>query len=325
MPEKKNTMTLIAFRHAGGLLLLSLLLQSCATNQLRTFPAVQSYQHRDLQLPTYDETTAPAIRVMTLNIAHGRGDSFHQLLQDSDTTLANLTTIASLFRATAPDVVALQEADGPSFWSGNFDHVEYLANRAAFRRSVHGAHVDGIGLSYGTALLANVDLTDAHAVTFDPSLSAVPKGFVISTIRWPGEPCVDIDVVSIHLDFARQSVRRKQATELIETVRRRNRPVIIMGDLNSEWQGQDSTVQYLSRELGLSAYGPERDDLNTFPAFGERLDWILVSPDLKFRSYQVLPDIVSDHHGVVAEVVLDSKTRLSANPGYCGAIAKASP
>jgi hypothetical protein len=80
MPDKKNTMTLTAFRHAGGLLLLSLLLQSCATNQLRSFPAVQSYQHRGLQLPASDETTAPAIRVMTLNIAHGRGDSFHQLL-----------------------------------------------------------------------------------------------------------------------------------------------------------------------------------------------------------------------------------------------------
>ena len=31
----------------------------------------------------------------------------------------------------APDVVALQEADGPSGWSGNFDHVATLARQAA--------------------------------------------------------------------------------------------------------------------------------------------------------------------------------------------------
>jgi len=261
---------------------------------------------------------------MTLNIAHGRGDSFHQLLQRSATTQANLGTIAALLKTTDTDVVALQEADGPSFWSGNFDHVGYLAKRASFGHSVHAAHADGIGLSYGTALLANLELQDAQAITFDPDLSLVPKGFVVSTIHWPGMPCVEFDVVSIHLDFTSRSVRRQQAMELIEALRTRNRPLIIMGDLNSEWQLQNSTVQYLSRELALSAYSPERTDLDTFPAFGERLDWILVSPELKFRSYRVLADVVSDHRGVVAELVLDNAARASAVQDACSLV-KATP
>jgi endonuclease/exonuclease/phosphatase family metal-dependent hydrolase len=301
-----------------------MLLQSCATTELKSTPAVRSYQHDDRGVSWSAVNSDQALTVLTLNIAHGRGDSFHQLLQRSSTTKTNLGTIATLFKTTDADVVALQEADGPSFWSGNFDHVEYLARRASFGHSVHAAHADGIGLSYGTALLANLELQDTQAITFDPDLSLVPKGFVVSTIRWPGIPCVDIDIVSIHLDFASRSVRQEQAMELIETLRRRNRPLIIMGDLNSEWQLHNSTVKYLSHELALSAYSPERTDLDTFPAFGERLDWILVSSELKFRSYRVLADVVSDHRGVVAELVLDNATRASAVDDYC-TLAKATP
>jgi len=308
----------------GGLLLLSLLLQSCATSNLHSTPIVQSYQNPNSGVSGFDENSESALTVMTLNIAHGRGDSFHQLLQRSDTTLANLGTIAALLKTTDADIVALQEADGPSFWSGNFDHVEYLANQASFGHSVHGAHVDGIGLSYGTALLANLELHDAQAVTFDPALSPVPKGFVVSTIRWPDMPCVDIDVVSIHLDFVSESVRRKQVMELIGILQARNRLMIIMGDLNSEWQLHNSRVKHLTQALALSAYSPERTDLDTFPAFGERLDWILVSPELKFRSYRILADVVSDHRGVVAELVLDNATRASATGNSCS-LAEASP
>jgi len=308
---------------SGGLLM-SLLLQSCATSDLHSTPTVKSYQNPHSAVFGSNENDNLALTVMTLNIAHGRGDSFHQLLQRSKTTLSNLGTLATLFKTIDADVVALQEADGPSFWSGNFDHVEYLAKQASFGHSVHGAHVDGIGLSYGTALLANLKLQDAQAITFAPTLSPVPKGFVVSTIRWPDIPCVDIDVVSIHLDFTSESVRRKQAMELIETLRARNRPLIIMGDLNSEWQLQNSSVRYLSQALALSAYSPERTDLDTFPAFGERLDWILVSPELKFRSYRVLSDVVSDHRGVIAELVLDNATRSSAVQDSC-ALVRATP
>ena len=97
-----------------------------------------------------------------------------------------------------------------------------------------------------------------------------------------------------------------------------------MGDLNSEWQLRNSTVQYLSRQLALSAYQPEQADLDTFPAFGERLDWILISPEIEFRSYHVLPDVVSDHRGVVAELVLAEATAASGVQGPCS-LAKATP
>ncbi len=313
----KRTLSKSKLFCCAGLLLTNLLLQSCATPKLQPFPAAQSYQDEASDIAESSRTGKTTLRVMTLNMAHGRGDSLHQLLQGSATTLDNLGTIATLLRNTDPDVVALQEADGPSFWSGNFNHVDYLANQASFSHSIHGTHFDAVGLSYGTALLANLELQNGQAITFDSDLSPLPKGFVLSTIRWPGQPCVHIDLVSVHLDPASKSARGQQIRQLIEALRARKRPAIIMGDLNSEWHPHDSVVRYLSQALSLSAYDPERTDLDTFPTLGERLDWILVSQELAFHSYRVVPDVVSDHRGVIAELALDDAARFDTDSDPC--------
>lgn len=312
------TWLLAATRLLSTVLLLSaLLLQGCTTTRLNARPAVQDYPAAASADGGWVAARDGRLRIMTFNIAHGRGESFHQLLQDSDTTLANLDSIASLLRDSAAHVVALQEADGPSFWSGNFSHIDYLADNAAFSQSLHGLHVEGLGLAYGTALIARLDLGDPQAITFEPALSPVPKGFVVSTVNWPGRKDIEVDVVSVHLDFASKATRRKQAAELITTLRDRQRPVIVMGDFNSGWQ-EDSTVRQICEALALHAYRPESTGLETFPAFGKRLDWILVSPGIAFRSYEVLPDSLSDHRGVIAELELEppratAVARLTAN------------
>jgi len=284
-------------------------LQGCATANLNAAPMVRAYPAGAEQAPGVNAAREGRLRIMTFNIAHGRGESFHQLLQNSATTLANLDSIATLLRESGAHVVALQEADAPSFWSGNFNHIDHLADNAAFSQSVHGLHVDAMGLAYGTALIARLDLRDPQAITFDPELSPVPKGFVVSTINWPGHADIEVDVVSIHLDYASAATRRKQAAELIATLQHRQRPVILMGDFNSDWQ-ENSTVRHISQALDLTTYRPEDTGLETFPAFGQRLDWILVSPGIAFRSYAVLPAPLSDHRGVLAELELVSNTNI---------------
>lgn len=281
------------------LFLSSIVLPSCATTELHSEPAIQT--HGQVRA----DTNCSSLRVLTLNLAHGRGDGFHQLFQNTETTIANLTSISALLDREGPDVVSLQEADGPSYWSGNFDHVTFLADRGSFSRSVRGMHVDALGLTYGTALLAKIDVYHPEAITFSPEVSAVPKGFVVSTIRWPGRNGLEVDVVSVHLDFTSDFIRAKQATELVDRLKQRNRPAIVMGDFNTDWQDQDSALRYIARELSLRPYEPESSNLDTFPTFGGRLDWILVSPGIRFQSYSVIPDVVSDHRGVVAELIFE--------------------
>jgi len=308
MMTKTRWLPVLWIRLCGaGMLGSVLVLQGCATADPRSRPDVHSFDVPAVTSVEVQEGEASTLRVMTLNIAHGRGEAFHQLLQNTDTTIENLNKISAVLKREQPDVVALQEADGPSYWSGNFHHVDYLARQSAFSNAVNGSYVRGLGLEYGTALLSNLDLRYAEAITFNPDLALTPKGFVVSTINWPNQPHTQVDVVSLHLDFSSRETRRQQALELIELMRERNRPMIVMGDFNAEWNDDGATVQMIAAELALNAYNPTGKGQNTFPYSDKRLDWILVSNGLEFRDYQVVSDAVSDHRGVIAELELNTK------------------
>ncbi len=253
-----------------------------------------------------DAASAPprldGLRVMTLNLAHGRSDGRHQLLQRPASIRRNLAAISAVLLRERPHVVALQEADGPSFWSGGFDHVDFLMHEAHFAEAVRGEHVRGPRVRYRTALLSQLPLGAPVSVTFAPSPPTLSKGFVLSTLAWPGQPDLLIDVVSVHLDFLRPSVRRSQVRELVQWLAQRDRPRIIMGDFNCTFRRGDSPLAYLARALDLHAYRPHAEGLETFPQRRERLDWILASRDLEFHSYSTLDDTLSDHRAVVAEI-----------------------
>jgi endonuclease/exonuclease/phosphatase family metal-dependent hydrolase len=245
-----------------------------------------------------------SMKVMTLNIGHGRKLGPNQIFQPSASIEANLDDIARVLRRERPDVIALQEADGPSIWSGDFDHVQYLAESAAYPYSVRGEHVNGMRLSYGTALLSASPLEDAFSITFAPSPPTFPKGFVACTKDWPGASGLKIDVVSVHLDFSRKSVRIKQVEEIIEKFSPRERPMIMMGDFNCHWKDKNSSLRMLAEQLNLKTHKPEAGSLHTFTRLKKRIDWILVSPDIDFSNYKVLPDTLSDHYAVVCDLKL---------------------
>jgi endonuclease/exonuclease/phosphatase family metal-dependent hydrolase len=127
---------------------------------------------------------------------------------------------------------------------------------------------------------------------------------VVATIDWPGQGFTEVDVVSVHLAALRKSLRKEQATELARIIAERGKPTIIMGDLNAGWNGGTSALHLLMEALDLKTYRPYDQNLVTFPKFNERLDWILVSHEFDFVFHKVLPDPVSDHLGVVAELAL---------------------
>ena len=122
--------------------------------------------------------TRQILRVATVNVAHGRGVSTNpigQIRHSRHIIGENLTAIAAGLRRGAADVVALQEADAASDWSGGFDHVAFLAEFAGYPYRHHGLHVDfdraGMKLRYGTALLGRRRLVNARTFTFEASLS----------------------------------------------------------------------------------------------------------------------------------------------------------
>lgn len=242
------------------------------------------------------------LRLLSLNLAHGRKNGTHQALQRARRIRANLDEIITLLRHREPDFVALQEADGPSLWSGSFNHVEYLAAGANFPHHFRGEHVRMAKLSYGTALLSTHPLHDSRSHRFSATPPMLPKGFVLTNASVSGSPELFIDLVSVHLDFARKSVRLRQCEELIEHLQHRPYPRIIMGDFNCEWWSSEQTLRRISHKLDVHPFQPDDRDLITFPATRRRIDWILCSSGFTFVHHEVLPDRLSDHRPVLAEI-----------------------
>ena len=115
-----------------------------------------------------------------------------------------------MLRHERADLVALQEADGPSAWSGNFDHVATLAEETSLGFSFRGDHnpFDFFGqtLSSGTALVSRLPLERPAPTAFAANWRDT-KGFVVATVELPGTG-PEVDVVSVHLDFLNPAERQ---------------------------------------------------------------------------------------------------------------------
>lgn len=247
-----------------------------------------------------------ALRLVSLNLAHGRRVSAHQAFLKRSTAEKNVGQVAKLLRQLAPDVVALQEADGPSAWSGNFDHVATLADRARLGDHFRGDHnpfgSERYPLASGTALVSGMPLKDQISERFATNWRDT-KGFVVAATGVPQWGGLEIDLVSVHLDFLRPAIRRRQILSLVHALIHRRRPLVVMGDLNCCWQRESSTLELFQEHLDLHAYLPQ-EPAPTFPSNNprRRLDWVLASKDLAFSDYHTLRSPLSDHLAVVADL-----------------------
>ena len=244
------------------------------------------------------------LRVATLNMAHGRGLAASQLTQRRATHKANVDRIAEVVRRRNPGVLALQEADAASAWSGSFDHVGRLAQRAGYAHTYHGLHFDkqaaGLRLRYGTALLAHWPLLSPvnHTFTGTP---VVTKGLVAAEIEFAGRRLV---VGSLHLYSKSKRIRQAEAAQVIELLLARQMPILLMGDFNCGWAGEDDALCLIASRLNLRAYEPQAGYLDTFraPNPRQRVDWILASPELEFVNYHTWAEQLADHLAVEATV-----------------------
>ncbi len=241
-----------------------------------------------------------AFTVMTVNLAHGRGNGRHQALRFESSIRQNLEAVATVVKREDPHIVALQEADAPSVWSGGFNHVIFIADSCRMQ-SVQSTHVDGCGLHYGTALLSRFPLENAMQCTFKPTWPTFSKGFTY------GEAVVGnrrVGLISVHLDFrpGKGKARKQQLEEIIEFVQDKSLPLIVAGDFNCEWSEKEDSLRTFAQRLKLQAWQPENEDLVTFRKLKSRIDYILISQELAFVSHHVLDDVISDHRTVKAVV-----------------------
>jgi endonuclease/exonuclease/phosphatase family metal-dependent hydrolase len=278
-----------SIRRRGWLLRLGALAATGCAARLGRGPAI-----------TRDEAS---LRLMTLNLAHGRGRS---ILQGTTRPAAwyrhNLETIAELFVREQPDLIALQEAEVGSRWAGDFDHVDYLAQRCGAPAIVVTPHVVVPGhRRYGTALLVRGNILAHGGNSFDAQ-GRWAKGYTWARLQIRG---AELTVVSLHLEFSSAARRRAQADELALRFADVRGPLAVLGDFNATWSEPRSPVVRLAEQLALHPADPTSAAPSTHPASGRHLDWILGSPHLSFTTYRVLTlDRVSDHRAVLADALV---------------------
>jgi len=256
------------------------------------------------------------IKILSLNLAHGRKESFSQFQVNEAGTRENLLDIAEFLKRENADIVSLQEADKPSRWSGNFDHIEFLAREAGYPWYTHASHHNNWIASYGTAVMSHFPIVGGYGFDFNPTPPSTRKGFTLAEIEWEpetdSERIITIDVISVHLDFSSRSKRIEQINDMRQVLGGRANPVIIVGDFNSGWIKGEQELQALTRKRNLRAYLPVASHLNTYS--DARLDWILISEEFIFCKYYNAADILSDHLAVISELrLINSKS----NPGEC--------
>ncbi len=246
----------------------------------------------------------PRLRLVTFNIAHGRGLNPIQGTTSQGKLRSNLRRIATLLERLAPDVVALQEIDERSRWAGNFDHLDYLRVHTRFSHTVFGINNRRSGLlnlSYGNAILSRYPIRAAETVVFGQRQLG-EKGFLYVELDVGGR-CLPI--VNLHLHFGSRTQRLQQLERLLEWLKEKHKlhaanwavPPIICGDFNNPGTRDDATATLLSHLSEYCEYALHPALGLTFPSpLPQRaLDFIFLPTGCAMARCEVVRSMLSDH------------------------------
>lgn len=250
------------------------------------------------------------LRVMTFNMLRGYDRNGVYKLPD----------ISDLIELSGADIIFLQEVDKNTVQSGNVDQMLYLKNNTAGMVDYKFAkHYDYDGGEFGVGILSKFPLSDVKnnrlpyaPGTGDPSIASTAPDRALLTARVTLPNGRNIAVASIHFSGSDANIT-DQATATVGFLKYYNNvPVVIGGDMNSEYTStpvttltnyyQDTENRYLTNPIG---------DFYTFPAHNttnplKKIDYIMVSkPHLNqvlYRNVIKVPNVTRDHYSYVTQI-----------------------
>jgi len=254
------------------------------------------------------------LRLITYNIAHGRGLSPYQGLTSNVRVRYNLLRIARLLRTLQADIVALQEIDFDSHWNGRIDMLEFLREKMRFPHACQGVNNIRAGkkpLRYGNAFLSRQPLCAWGNHPFG-SARLGEKGFLYAQVDF-GDRLLPL--INLHLDFRSKNRRLAQLGQVTEFVKslgaRENGKALlaplVCGDFNvGQRPGSDAVrelLRFLAERDGYELY-PQGKGSKTFPSFfpTRALDFVFVPKTVQVARCEVLPVHFSDHRPVLIDL-----------------------
>lgn len=263
-------------------------------------------------------SASTSLRLMTLNIAHGRGLSPYQGFHSARSIERNLKRIAYLLKRENADIVALQEVDEDSHWNQRIHLLNVLQERSGYSDSYLGVHNRREGrlpLAYGNGMLTRFPIRHAEHQAFGRA-SLGEKGFMCAELETAHGI---LPVINLHLDFKSRLRRIEQVERLIEFLELKHytsdmKPhlsPIICGDFNSRRGKRTDAVRHLFRYLleKLDYRLFPKNKSRTFPSImpTHGLDFFFIPPSYDVLHCEVLRSFVSDHRPVILELKLPSE------------------
>ncbi|MFA5263957.1 MAG: endonuclease/exonuclease/phosphatase family protein [Opitutaceae bacterium] len=250
------------------------------------------------------------LRLVTFNIAHGRGLNPIQGLASPRKVRANLLKIARLLHTVEADIVAMQEIDRNSIWAGSFDHLLYLQTHARFPHAVYGInnHLEGLlKLSYGNAFLSRLPILTSENVVFGRKRVG-EKGFLFVEIDVGGKI---IPIINLHLHYRSRVQRMRQLDHLTAWLKEWHKefgktwymPPIVCGDFNTSRTALDAVAYLLAHMHRFGEYRAFPHEGHTFPSpWPQRtVDFVFVPKQCRHAHAVVVRSYLSDHRPVLVE------------------------
>lgn len=285
------------------------------------------------EIGVQDETI---IKVMTYNIAHGRGHlSMYEKsafgrnfnIKSEEELTRRLDKIAELVRENNIDILVLEEVDFDASWSYNVDQAMYLANKAGFSNVVEGfkwsVDVPFLKIKAGNAILSNYPIMYASNTKFRSESFwrrfVGGHSFLDVTYLINGKP---LRILATHLDSDSDVARVAEAEEMVEVVASSKYPVLIAGDLNTVTpltkkvnekmrnKFTDSTLETFINsglfEFNEKLLRPNDDDMFTYSAEDPHriIDFIFTTPEVEITEYYVVQEDLSDHYPLTARIIV---------------------
>ncbi|MEX2381263.1 MAG: endonuclease/exonuclease/phosphatase family protein [Opitutales bacterium] len=253
----------------------------------------------------------PNFKLLTFNIAHGRGMSFYQGFSSMRRLEQNLLKICHLINKHRVDFVALQEVDEDSHWNKNLNLLQFIQENTEYDFSIMGVHNRRSGpkkLSYGNAILSRFPFLHWETKPFGTATLG-EKGFLYAAVDLAPHP---LSIINLHLDYRSRKKRIEQVEKIIDYLCMQTnfvgstQPVapIICGDFNSHSRRAGDAVRHLfDFVLSHEDYSLFPEKARTFPAYWPAfgIDFVFVPDTFRVVRSEVLKSYLSDHRPVLVE------------------------
>lgn len=216
------------------------------------------------------------IKIVSYNIHSGLSEDMFPSLFD----------IIDFLRIENADIICLQEVNESAKAGFQVSSLKEDLNMY----SHFGANVVKLGANYGLATYSRYKIIDQKHIYL--SSKTEQRGMLHTVVKLKNGK--KLNIINLHLGL-NEKERKKQIKEVEYFIKKLDNPYVVVGDFNDGSMEIDETL------FKDAAKNENKDNVLTFSTALDRIDYILLSPDIEIIDYDVLMKNMSDHYPIVAK------------------------